>query len=338
MPDPRFYRREAPRSVADLAAMTGTRPAPGAEAGLLISDVGQIESAGAGDIVYVAGKEFVGAWKASGCGACITTEELAGEAPEGCAVLIAKDPRAAFAVAASYFYPLSEPLDYSTPIAPDAVIGQNVRFAPGVVIGSKAHIGDNVSIGANSVIGPGVEIGAGSTIGPNVTVFYALVGARVVMHPGVRIGQDGFGFAPTPQGLRKVPQLGRVIVHDDVEIGANTTIDRGAAADTVIGAGTKIDNLVQIGHNVVIGRSCVIVAQVGISGSCTLGDGVVLGGQVGLADHVKIADGAQVAAQSGLMRDVAKGEVVMGSPAKPIRQFWREIAALSRLTKRNKGP
>ncbi|MCA0202304.1 MAG: UDP-3-O-(3-hydroxymyristoyl)glucosamine N-acyltransferase, partial [Proteobacteria bacterium] len=191
---------------------------------------------------------------------------------------------------------------------------------------------------ANSVIGPGVEIGPDGAIGPNVTIFFALIGARVVLHPGVRIGQDGFGFAPTSQGLRKVPQLGRVIIHDDVEIGANTTIDRGAAADTLIGAGTKIDNLVQIGHNVTIGRSCVIVAQVGISGSCTLGDGVVLGGQVGLADHVKIADGAQVAAQSGLMRDVARGEVVMGSPAKPIRQFWREIGALSRLTKRNKGP
>ncbi len=338
MPDPRFYRREAPRSVADLAVMTGTRPAPGAAAGLLISDVAQIEGAGAGDIVYVSGKEFVDAWRASACGACITTEELAEAAPKGCAVLIAKDPRAAFASVASYFYPLNEPLANSTPIAPDAEIGRNVRFAPGVVIGSKARIADNVSIGANSVIGPGVEIGANTSIGPNVTVLYALVGARVVMHPGVRIGQDGFGFVPTPQGLRKVPQLGRVIVHDDVEIGANTTIDRGAAADTVIGTGTKIDNLVQIGHNVVIGRSCVIVAQVGISGSCTLGDGVVLGGQVGLADHLKIADGAQVAAQSGLMRDVARGEVVMGSPAKPIRQFWREVAALTRLTKRNKGP
>jgi UDP-3-O-[3-hydroxymyristoyl] glucosamine N-acyltransferase len=338
MPDPRFYRREGPRTLADLAAITGTRPAPGAEAGLLISDIGQIESAGAGEIVYVTGKDFVPAWQASKCSACITTEALAKEAPNGCAVLIAADPRAAFANIASAFYPLTESLDYSTPIAPDASVGQNARFAPGVVIGSKATIGDNVSIGANSVIGPGVVIGANSWIGANVTVFYALVGANVILHPGVRIGQDGFGFVPTPKGLKKVPQLGRVIIHDDVEMGANTSVDRGAVGDTVIGAGTKIDNLVQIGHNVVIGRNCIIVAQVGISGSCTIGDGVVLGGQVGMADHIKVGDGAQVGAQSGLMRDVGRAEVVLGTPARPIRQFWREITALSRLTKRNKGP
>lgn len=338
MPDPRFYRREGPRSLADLAAMTGTRPAPGADAGLLISDVGQLETAGAGDIVYVAAKEFIPAWQASKCGACVTTDAFAKDAPGGCAVLIAGDPRVAFAAIAEAFYPLNEPSVNAAPIAPDATIGKNVRLAPGAVVGAKASIGDNVSIGANSVIGPGVVIGANSFVGANVTVFYALIGAKVILHPGVRIGQDGFGFAPTPMGLRKIPQLGRVIVHDDVEVGANTTIDRGAVGDTVIGAGTKIDNLVQIGHNVVIGRSCVIVAQVGISGSCTLGDGVVLGGQVGMADHVELADGAQVGAQSGVMRNVGRGEVVLGTPAKPVRQFWREIAALSRLTKRNKGP
>ncbi|MGE4064828.1 MAG: UDP-3-O-(3-hydroxymyristoyl)glucosamine N-acyltransferase [Rhodospirillaceae bacterium] len=338
MPDPRFYRREGPRSLADLAAMTGTRPAPEADAGLLISDIAQLETAGAGDIVFVTDKEFVDAWRTSKASACVTTEALAKESPNGCAVLIATDPRAAFASIAAAYYPAGEASDYSAPIAPDAQIGQNARLAPGVVIGAKAIIGENVSIGANSVIGPGVEIGAGSAIGANVTVFYALVGRDVILHPGVRIGQDGFGFAPTPSGLKKVPQLGRVLIHDNVEIGANSTVDRGAVGDTVIGAGTKIDNLVQIGHNVVIGRRCIIVAQVGISGSCTLGDGVVLGGQVGLADHVEIADGAQVAAQSGLMRNVGRGEVVMGSPAKPIRQFWREVAALTRLTRRNKGP
>ncbi len=338
MPDPRFHRREGPRSLADLAAMTGTRPAPGAEAGLLISDIGQIDTAGKGDIVYVAEAALLPALQASGCGACITTEALAKDVPGGCAILISADPRATFAAIASLFYPDRAPLQATEAIARDAVIGQDVRLAPGVVIGAKAVIGDGVTIGANTVIGPGVEIGTSSVIGANVTIFFAIVGARAIIHPGVRIGQDGFGFVPTPSGLKKVPQLGRVMIHDDVEIGANTTIDRGALGDTVIGAGTKIDNLVQIGHNVVIGRSCIIVAQVGISGSCTLGDGVVLGGQVGLADHLEIADGAQVAAQSGLMRNVGRGEVVMGSPAKPIRQFWRETAAVSRLTKRNKGP
>lgn len=338
MPDPRFYRREVPRTLADLAAMTGTRPAPGADAGLVISDIAQLDSAARGDIVYVESKEFIPAWRESACSACITTEALAPEAPSNCSVLIADNPRAAFAAVASIFYPMNEALDGSAPIAPDAVIGKDVRLASGVVIGAKATIADNVTIGANSVIGPGVEIGAGSVIGANVTIYYALVGARVILHPGVRIGQDGFGFVPTPKGLMKVPQLGRVIIEDDVEMGANTTVDRGTASDTIIGAGTKIDNMVQIGHNVVIGRSCVIVAQVGISGSCTLGNGVVLGGQVGVADHLEIADGAQVGAQSGLMRNVEAGEVVLGSPARPVRQFWREVAALSRLTKPKKGP
>lgn len=318
--------------------MTGTRPAQEAEAGLLISDIGQIETAEKGDIVYVADAAFMPTLQASKCGACITTEALAKDVPAHCAVLISADPRATFAAVAAIFYPRTTPTFDTSSIASDAVIGKNVQFAPGVVVGAKAVIGDDVVIGANTVIGPGVEIGAGSAIGANVTIFFAIIGARTIVHPGVRIGQDGFGFVPTVSGLRKVPQLGRVIIHDDVEIGANTTIDRGALGDTVIGAGTIIDNLVQIGHNVVIGRSCIIVAQVGISGSCTLGNGVVLGGQVGLADHLEIADGAQVAAQSGLMRDVGRGEVVMGSPAKPIRQFWREVAAVSRLTKRNKGP
>lgn len=338
MPDPRFYRREVPRTLADLAAMTGIRPAPGADAGLLISDIAQLDDAARGDIVYVGDKEFVPAWRASLCSACITTESLASEAPASCSVLIADDPRVAFAAVASAFYPMKDALDASVPIAPDAVLGANVRLGSGVVIGAKARIGDNVRIGANSVLGPGVEIGADSQISANVTIYYALVGARVILHPGVRIGQDGFGFAPTPKGLTKVPQLGRVIIEDDVEIGANTTVDRGTAGDTIIGAGTKIDNLVQIGHNVVMGRSCVIVAQVGISGSCKLGNGVVLGGQVGLADHLELADGAQVGAQSGLIRNVGAGEVVMGSPARPVRQFWREVAALSRLTKPKKGP
>jgi len=338
MPDPRFYRREVQRTLADLAAMTGTRPAPRADAGLVISDIAQLDTAARGDIVYVGDKKLISAWRASACSACITTEALAPEATATCSVLIAEDPRAAFAAIASIFYPMTEALDGAVPIAPDAVIGKDVRLGSGVVIGAKARIADNVTIGANAVIGPGVEIGAGSIIGANVSIYYALVGARVILHPGVRIGQDGFGFVPTSQGLVKVPQLGRVIIEDEVEMGANTTVDRGTASDTVIGAGTKIDNLVQIGHNVVIGRNCIIVAQVGISGSCKLGNGVVLGGQVGLADHLELADGAQVGAQSGLMGNVGPGEVVLGTPAKPVRQFWREVAALSRLTKPKKGP
>ncbi len=215
-------------------------------------------------------------------------------------------------------------------------MGQGVVVAPGAVVGSCAEIGDGVHLGANAVIGPGVVLGEGCTIGPNVTVTHAIVGAQVRIAAGSQIGQDGFGFIPTKAGHLRVPQLGRVLIEDHVDIGANCAIDRGALSDTVIGAGTKIDNLVQIGHNVEIGRDCIIVSQVGISGSCRIGNGVVIGGQGGLADHVTIGDGAQVAAKSGIMRDIAPGDTVMGYPAKPIRQFWREVAALTRLTKRGK--
>jgi UDP-3-O-[3-hydroxymyristoyl] glucosamine N-acyltransferase len=168
-------------------------------------------------------------------------------------------------------------------------------------------------------------------VASNCTLTHCEIGERVILHPGVRIGQDGFGFAPGAQGHTKVPQLGRVLIGDDVEIGANSTIDRGAGPDTVIGAGTKIDNLVQIGHNVSIGRGCLIVALVGISGSTKIGDFVMIGGQAGVAGHLKIGDGARIAAQSGVSRDLAPGATVAGSPAEDARAFWRDLAFLRRL-------
>ena len=208
---------------------------------------------------------------------------------------------------------------------------------PGAVIGPQAEIGSGTLIAANAVIGPGVRIGRDCAVGAGTSITHALVGDRVIIHAGCRIGQDGFGFLMGAGGHLKVPQIGRVIIQDDVEIGAGTTIDRGAIRDTVIGEGTKIDNLVQIGHNVVIGRHCVIVAQTGISGSSTLEDFVALGARVGVTNHVTIGEGAQIAAISIVGGDVPPGARWGGTPAKPVKQWLREVKVLERLAQNRRG-
>jgi UDP-3-O-[3-hydroxymyristoyl] glucosamine N-acyltransferase len=224
-----------------------------------------------------------------------------------------------------------------TGISPAASVHPSARLEPGVVvdpgavIGRGAEIGAGTVIGANAVIGPEVRIGRDSSVGASSTIGAALIGDRVIVHPGAHIGQDGFGFALGSRGHLKVPQIGRVIIQDDVEIGAGVTIDRGANRDTVIGEGAKIDNLVQIGHNVVIGRHAVLVAQSGVSGSSAIGDFAALGGQAGIAGHLKIGAGAQVAAAAGVMTDIPAGERWAGAPAKPVREFFREVAAIKRL-------
>jgi UDP-3-O-[3-hydroxymyristoyl] glucosamine N-acyltransferase len=216
---------------------------------------------------------------------------------------------------------------------PSARLESGVNVDPGAVIGAGAEIGSGTVVGANAVIGANVRIGRDCAIGPNATIAHALIGDRVIVHPGCRIGQDGFGYVMGPGGHRKIPQIGRVIIQDDVEIGAGTSIDRGGLRDTVIGEGTKIDNQVQVGHNVQIGRHCVLVAQVGIAGSVVLEDYVVLGGQVGVADNLTIGEGAKVGAQSGIMSNIPPGESWFGYPARRSRDYWREVAALRATTK-----
>jgi UDP-3-O-[3-hydroxymyristoyl] glucosamine N-acyltransferase len=186
------------------------------------------------------------------------------------------------------------------------------------------------------VVGSGVKIGRDCRIGAQVSLSHALLGARVAVHPGARIGQEGFGFAATKTGFLTVPHLGRVILEDDVEVGANTTIDRGSARDTVIGAGSRLDNLVQIGHNVVLGRCCIIVAQVGISGSTVLGDFVQVGGQAAMAGHLTIGDGARIGAQAGVISDLDSGVTVLGSPAQPKQEFFRQVATLKKMARKQK--
>jgi UDP-3-O-[3-hydroxymyristoyl] glucosamine N-acyltransferase len=221
-------------------------------------------------------------------------------------------------------------------VDPAAVVDPSAEIGPRAVVGAGAVIGPGCRIGAGAVIAPGVLMGRDCRIGPLASVTHALLGDRVYVYPGARIGQEGFGFAITKSGFVTVPQLGRVILEDDVEIGANSTVDRGAAHDTVIGAGSRLDNLVQIGHNVRMGRSCVVVAQAGISGSTELGDFVQVAAQAGLTGHLRIGAGARIGAQCGVMSDVEAGAVVIGSPAMPVREYFRNVAVLRRLAR--KGP
>jgi UDP-3-O-[3-hydroxymyristoyl] glucosamine N-acyltransferase len=277
--------------------------------------------------------------------ACLVAPALAGRLPEATAPLLTPEPYRGFALALRLFYPdaLYPKMAQATAIAaqtsvdPTAEVEEGVVIEPGAIVGPQARIGRGTRLAAGAVVGYRVTIGRDCYVGPLAAIAHALVGDRVILHAGARIGQDGFGFAMSPRGHLKVPQIGRVVIQDDVEIGANTTIDRGALKDTIIGEGTKIDNLVQIGHNVVVGRHCVIVAHTGIAGSTELGDFVVMGGQSGTVGHIKIGSGAQVAGAAHPTKDVAPGARVGGTPARPMTQWAREMGILAGMARRNRG-
>jgi UDP-3-O-[3-hydroxymyristoyl] glucosamine N-acyltransferase len=339
MPDPRFFERRGPHRLASLAELSGATLSDPADADFDVADVAPLHLAGAREISFLDNRLYVDAFRTSRAGACIVAAEHVAAAPRGMRLLVAKSPYLAYALVATAFYPaqaVAAGIDSRACVDPSAKIGAGAVIGPGAVVEAQAEIGARCRIASNAVIGRAVRLGEDCEVGAGATLSHCLIGARALIHPGVRIGQRGFGFAPARTGYVKVPQLGRVIVGDDVEIGANTTIDRGAGPDTVIGDGCMIDNLVQIGHNVTLGPGCILVAQVGISGSTSLGERAMLGGQAGLTGHLKIGAGAQIAAQSGVMRDVAPGERVMGSPAQPIREHLKQVAFLSRLA-RKKG-
>lgn len=336
MADPRFFTVAGPFKLIDLATIAGASLADPAMADRMIKDVAPLDQAGPGDMTFLDNRRYLDAFAASRAGACVTAVANVERAPAGMALLISDAPYMAFAKIARAFYP-TPPVEVG--IAPSAVvdrsaeIGAGCRIDAGAVIGRNARIGIGCHIGANAVIGDEVTLGDGCIIGACASISHSQIGKRVYIYPGARIGQDGFGFASGPQGHVRIPQLGRVIIHDDVEVGANTTIDRGAGPDTVIGAGCMIDNLVQIGHNVQMGKGCVVVSQVGISGSAKLGDFVVIGGQAGIAGHLNIGSGVRMAARSGVSHNIPAGVEVGGAPAVPVREWRRQVAMIMRMGK-----
>jgi UDP-3-O-[3-hydroxymyristoyl] glucosamine N-acyltransferase len=307
-----------------------------------IISLASIEQATTGSLVFADGRSY--AEKLLSLPECtlICTELLAASAPDHVAVIITKRPQYAFSKIGRALFPEAVlPSSFCgdmgahpvNGVAASARIEAGVTIETGAIVGENVEVGTGSLIGANAVIGSGCKIGRDCIVGPNASIVHALIGNRVIIHSGARIGQDGFGYIAGDNGLEKMPHVGRVIIQDDVEIGANTAIDRGALDDTVIGEGTKIDNLVQIAHNVRIGRHCVITGHCGLSGSVVLGDRVMLGGRTGIADHVKIGDGAQVAAASGVMNDIPAGERWGGSPAQPLKDLFREVAIIRNMVR-----
>ena len=341
MNHPGFFRKAGPFTLADVAAATGAEVQGEASlADRIVDGVVPLSEAGPGQLSFFENRKYLPQLLTTQAGACLVDPRFLARVPAGTVALATPAPYQAFAKALGLFYPEalhSKAAEGGTDerIARSAVIEDGAVIEPGAIIGPEARIGRGTRIAAGAVVGYRVTIGRDCYIGPLASVIHALIGNRVILHAGVRIGQDGFGFAMGRTGHLKVPQVGRVIIQDDVEIGANSAVDRGALKDTIIGEGTKIDNLVQIGHNAVIGRHCVIVGQVGISGSTELGDFVVMGGQSGAIGHIKIGTGAQIAGGSHPKGDVPPGAVLAGTPARPFRQWAREVAAVQRLARRS---
>ncbi len=342
MQHPGFFDRAGPFTLDELVSGTKITLPATVNPALAIEDARPLDAATQAHVTFLDNRKYAPQLRTTAAAACFVREEFATQVSPGTAALVTADPYRAFAQTLARFYPgagrsrVAEMGGEPGPVHSTATVEAGAIIEPGAIVGREARVGRGTIVESGAVIGYRVTVGRDGYVGPNAVLTHALVGDRVVVHAGVKIGQDGFGFAMGSRGHLKVPQIGRVIIQDDVEIGANTTVDRGSLKDTIIGEGTKIDNLVQIGHNVVVGRHCVIVSMVGISGSSELGDFVVVGGQAGIVGHLKIGSGAQIAGRTAVTHDLAAGGRYGGTPAKPLVEFARELAAVKLLAKRKK--
>jgi UDP-3-O-[3-hydroxymyristoyl] glucosamine N-acyltransferase len=338
MEHPGFYDRAGPFTLARIAEESGAELADASRAAAVVTDIRPLDAAEPSDIAFLDNPRYLPQLAETRAAACFLQPKHAPRAPAATAVLLSPEPYRAYARTLELFYPeagaprtTAAVAQSNAQIDPSARLEAGVAIEPGVIIGPEARIGSGTRIAAGAIIGYRCTVGRNCFIGPRAVITHALIGNDVIIHAGVAIGQDGFGFAMGREGHLKVRQIGRVIIQDWVEIGANSAIDRGALRDTIIGEGTKIDNLVQIAHNVTIGRHCVIVAQVGISGSSVLEDFAVMGGQSGTVGHITIGAGAQVAGNSGVAESIPPGQRWGGTPAKPLKNWAREIALMKRL-------
>ncbi len=348
MEHPGFFERAGPFTLQVIAESIDAKLTEGSDQSQLIEDVKPIHEAGKGHVTFVDNRKYFDFLDTTEASACILTAAAAKRAPENLTCLLTAEPYNRFARALQLFYPTAQhslifgdaPIDGEragrghTWIDPTAELEDGVVVEPGAIIGPESKVGRNTRICAGAVIGYRVYVGRDCYVGANVTLGHCLIGNDVIIHAGACIGQDGYGYAMGPAGHTKVYQVGRVIIQDKVDIGANTTVDRGALNDTIIGEGTKIDNLVQIGHNVSIGRHCIIVSGVAIAGSAVLEDFVALGGKVAVNGHITIGMGAQIAASSSIKDDVPAGGRWGGTPAKPITEWFRELTVLKQLAKK----
>jgi UDP-3-O-[3-hydroxymyristoyl] glucosamine N-acyltransferase len=337
MADPRFFQRLGPFRLEDIAEEVDAQLLDPSSKDVMICDVASLETAGPGEISFFNQSQYLSAFRATRASAVVTTRDFGQNGPSGVCLMSVAQPQLAFARIGLLYYPSGRPepeISADARVDPSAVIGKAARIDAGAVVGAGAEVGPGCHIACHAVIGSGVVLGNDCTVGANSCISYAIIGARVRIATGVSIGGQGFGFVPSENGRLRIPQLGRVIIEDDVEIGANCAVDRGSTGDTVIGAWTVLDNLVHIAHNVRLGRHCVICGQVGIAGSTSVGDGVMIGGQAGINDHLHVGSGARIAAKSGVIRDVKEGEAVGGYPAMPIREWHRLTAANIRLSER----